>query len=147
MKDKLLAKFVKLRQALVAEKAAVEARLVEINQVLGQVAPGAAAAAPARRLGRPPKAKTAAAGPLAAPEKSGTPKKRGGWKRAKNAMTLPAAVIKVTSQKALTKQEILDAVAKLGYQFTTANPLNRLGVVLYGKKSPFKNENGKFSPK
>ena len=44
------------------------------------------------------------------------------------------------------KQEILDAIHKLGYRFTTKNPMNSLGVILYGKNPRFKNENGRFSP-
>jgi hypothetical protein len=45
----------------------------------------------------------------------------------------------------MTKHEILDAILMLGYQFSTDDPLNSLGVVLYGKKPKFKNEKGKFS--
>jgi hypothetical protein len=39
----------------------------------------------------------------------------------------------------------LDAVQKLGYKFAGKNPINSIGVILYGKPKHFKNENGKFS--
>ena len=41
--------------------------------------------------------------------------------------------------------EILDAVLALGYTFSTDDPLNSLGVILYGKKPKFKNEHGKLN--
>jgi hypothetical protein len=41
---------------------------------------------------------------------------------------------------------VLAAVQKLGYQFTTANPLNSVKTVLYGKKPKLSNKDGKFSP-
>jgi hypothetical protein len=47
--------------------------------------------------------------------------------------------------KSLTKHEILDAVLASGYQFSTNDPLNSLGVILYGKNPKFKNQNGRFS--
>jgi len=45
----------------------------------------------------------------------------------------------------MTKEEILEGVQQLGYTFSTTNPLNSLGVILYGKNPRFKNENGRFS--
>ena len=60
-------------------------------------------------------------------------------------MSLKEAVLKVIEGKALTKNEVLDAVFALGYQFTTDDPLNSLGVILYGKLPKFKNDHGKFS--
>jgi hypothetical protein len=65
--------------------------------------------------------------------------------RARNELSLKEAVFKVIEGKAMTKHEILDAVLKLGYQFSTDDPLNSLGVILYGKKPKFKNVHGKFS--
>jgi hypothetical protein len=46
----------------------------------------------------------------------------------------------------MTKQEIHDAVVRLGYRFKSKDPFNVLGVVLYGKKPRFRNEGGRFSP-
>lgn len=65
--------------------------------------------------------------------------------RVRNETSLKDAVLKVIEGKSLTKHEILDAVLALGYQFSTDDPLNSLGVILYGKKPKFKNNGGKFS--
>jgi hypothetical protein len=59
---------------------------------------------------------------------------------------LREAVLQLTSQRAMTKEEILQGVKQLGYKFSTSNPLNSLGVILYGKNPRFKNEQGRFSP-
>jgi hypothetical protein len=67
--------------------------------------------------------------------------------RVRNELSLKEAVIKVIDGKSLTKHEVLDAVLSLGYQFSTDDPLNSLGVILYGKNPKFKNDNGKFSLK
>ena len=47
----------------------------------------------------------------------------------------------------MTKEQILDAVQKRGYKFSTNNPLNSLGVILYGKNPRFNRADGKFSIK
>jgi hypothetical protein len=65
--------------------------------------------------------------------------------RVRNELSLKEAVLNVVEGKALTKHEVLDAVLALGYTFSTDDPLNSLGVILYGKKPKFKNEHGKFS--
>jgi hypothetical protein len=65
--------------------------------------------------------------------------------RVRNEMSLKDAVFKVIENKALTKHEVLDAVLRLGYQFSTNDPLNSLGVILYGKNPKFKNVGGRFS--
>jgi len=65
--------------------------------------------------------------------------------RVRNEMSLKDAVLKVIRGKQLTKHEILDSVLGLGYQFSTNDPLNSLGVILYGKSPKFKNEAGRFS--
>jgi hypothetical protein len=45
-----------------------------------------------------------------------------------------------------TKEEILQAVQARGYKFNTSNPLNSLGVVLYGQRPKLKRvEDGKFA--
>ena len=69
----------------------------------------------------------------------------GGRRGPRVGISLKDAVIKVTCQKPMTKHEILDAVQALGYRFRTDNPLNSLGVILYGKKIALKNDNGYFS--
>jgi hypothetical protein len=119
MKTDTLKQFVHLRDALLKEKAQIEARLEEIVQALDLEGGGYPSSGQAR--GKRPA-------------------------RPKNAMSLREAVIHVTSQQPLTKQEILSAIQKLGYQFTARNPINSLNVVLYGKKPRFRNEEGRFSP-
>ncbi len=117
--------FVAMRQSLLAEKKALQVRLAEIEAALGVneisvpavTAPAIRAVAPSRRTG----------------------------KRIRNALSLKAAVVKVTKEKAMTKDEILAAIAKLGYRFNTGNPVSSLNSVLYAKKQ-FKNVGGKFSP-
>jgi hypothetical protein len=138
MKKVSLKKYLEMREVLVKEKADLEQRLAEVNRALGAtpavVAAPAAVKAPAAAAKAPKAPKAAVAG------------KRRTWKRASNEMSLKDAVLKVTAKGALTKQQILDEVQKLGYKFSTSNPLNRLGVLIYGKNPKFKNDNGKFSP-
>lgn len=129
-KDKLKL-FVVIRDELVREKAQIEARLAEINSALDQVG------APVARVAASPAAKPvrAAKAPRAASPKQ----------RKQNSMSLREAVIASIKAKPLTKQEILDSIVKAGYTFTTTNPMNSLGVILYGKKPKFKNDGGRFS--
>jgi hypothetical protein len=132
MNSSSLEKYVALRSELVKEKATLEARLAKINQVLGsEKAAPVAAVAPAKPvvralISKSKKARKKAAGP-------------------KNTLTMKEAVLQVTKGKLLTRQEILDAVKKIGYKFSTKNPFNSMGVLLYNKKV-MKNVNGKFTP-
>ena len=119
MKD-AVKQFVALRTALTAEKARLEARLAEINRALGQGAPASRTIA----------------------EQSSA---RGGRVRAKNTMSLKEAVTRVTRNKPMTRNEILEAIRKIGYKFTAKDPMNSLNVTLYTKGN-FKNDKGKFSP-
>lgn len=112
--------FAALRKNLLAERDRLSARLQAINAALGEEA------APVAKPAKPRSAKKVA--------------------RTRNAMSLKEAIIKVTTGKPLTKEEIFEAVKKLGYKFTTAKPLASINVVLYGKKPKFKNADGKFSP-
>jgi hypothetical protein len=123
-----LEKYLKMRKSLLKEKTKLETRLADINAALGITEAPAAVPTPGQatkiKLVKGPRRK---------------------WKRMKNAMSLREAVLKVTARAALTKPEIIEAVQKLGYKFATDNPTNRLGVLLYGKKPKFKNDQGKFS--
>jgi hypothetical protein len=65
--------------------------------------------------------------------------------RVRNDKSLKQVVFEVIEGKELTKHDILDAVLRTGYQFSTDDPLNSLGVILYGKNPKFENTNGKFS--
>ena len=116
-------KYLSLRDSLLKEKSGLEVRLREIDQALGQSGPAAPAAVEAL-------APTGAT-------------RRG--RRGRRGLSLRNAVIQVTSGRALTKQEILQRIQTLGYRFATKNPLNSLGVILYGRNPKFRNDNGRFS--
>lgn len=133
MRSSTIKKFMAMREALVSEKAALEARLAEINEALGvALETDAAPAAPAKKRGRPAAKKTAAL-------------KRG--PRAKNAKSLKAAVLDALGKKAMSRPDIVAAVEKGGYTFTTKNPVNSVSAMLYSDKKTFKNVKGKFSAK
>jgi hypothetical protein len=128
-------KFLTLRSSLIQEKAKLENRLREINEALGEEAQTSAPQGAGR--GRQSTAATSA----------GSRGGRGrGRRSASGGLSLKEAVLQVTAKGPLTKEEILEAVKQLGYRFSTNNPLNSLGVILYGKNPKFKNENGRFSP-
>jgi hypothetical protein len=65
--------------------------------------------------------------------------------RVRNAMSLKEAVLKVLEAGPMTKDEVFDSVGALGYQFSTEDPLNSLGVVLYGRDPKFQRVGGKFA--
>lgn len=71
------------------------------------------------------------------------PLKRSKPKR--NEMSLKDAVIKITSQNPMTKNEILRELDKMGYVFSSATPINSLNATLYSK-GHFVNNRGHFSP-
>ena len=118
-------RYLSLRDSLLKEKDELQARLQQINEALGE-----ASAATARSAATPPSAVPRRGGRRG--NRSGTP-------------SLREAVLQVASGESLTKQEILDRVRALGYRFSTNNPMNSLGVILYGKNPRFKNQNGRFS--
>ena len=116
VKTDALKKFIALHESLRREKAILEERLAQINEALG---------------GR---------------EDSGSVVDPSGPRRKiRNKLSLKEAVIEVTKDKPLDKQEILQAIKKLGYKFTAKDPINSLNVVLYSKRQ-FKNDDGRFSP-
>ena len=122
MKMDNLRRYIDLRDSLVREKNQLQHRLQQIGQALGQREPAAGLASRAfgggtGRRGRP----------------------------ARGGLSLRDAVLQLTSRRPMTKEEILEGVQQLGYTFSTNNPLNSLGVILYGKKPRFKNEGGRFS--
>ncbi len=123
MKTTNVSQYVALREALVKEKAALEVRLVAINHAL-EGKGGGPAVVKTGKVGRPPG------------------RRRG--KRAKNEFSMKEAVVRALAGKPLNRQELLQAVQKLGYKFTAKDPLNSLSTLLYTDKS-FKNTDGKFS--
>jgi len=126
MKMNNVRKYIDLRDSLAREKAKLEERLAQINEALGH-----SMSAPAEASAPVP--------PLPAA-------RRGGRRSGKGGLSLRDAVLQATAKAALTKQEILNAIHAIGYRFSTKNPLNSLGVILYGKKPRFKNQDGRFSP-
>lgn len=135
MRSTAIKKFIAMREALVSEKATLEARLTEINEALGIVSETPAAAPAPKRRGRPVGKKKAVA-----KVKRG---RRG--PRAKNKLTLKQAVLQAVAKKALSRKDIVGAVKKLGYKFSAGDPLNSLSAMLYSNKATFKNDKGKFS--
>jgi hypothetical protein len=118
MKSDALKQYVSLRDSIFGEREQLIARLREIDEALG------AMGLRGRDTYYGPRTPTG---------------------RVRNELSLKETVMKVIDGKALTKHEILDAVLRVGYQFSTDDPLNSLGVILYGKNPKFKNEAGKFS--
>jgi len=128
MKLDNLKRYIDLRDSLVREKTALQERLAQLNAALAQD----------EASNQTPQSDSAAQGrPQRAVARRGrTP--AGG-------LSLREAVLRATSQRPMTKEEILEAVKALGYKFSTDNPLNSLGVILYGKRPRFKNDHGRFS--
>jgi hypothetical protein len=118
-------RYLSLRDSLLKEKNQLETRLGEINQALGENAPASAST-------------PAAPSPVSFAGRRGRRRGPGG-------LSLRDAVLQVTAGTPLTKEEILQRVQGLGYRFATKNPLNSLGVILYGKHPKFRNEGGRFS--
>ena len=123
-------RYLVLRDSLITEKSQLENRLREINQALGN----SSAAAAVRSTSTPP----------TSPTGKKTTFRRG--RRKGGGISLREAVLQATSNNPLTKEQILDRVKSIGYRFSTNNPLNSLGVILYGKSPKFRNESGRFSP-
>jgi hypothetical protein len=130
MRNDNLKKYISLKEELTREKEALEKRLALINEALGE--PVTEPAAGAFTSPAPPQSSRA------------SQPRRG--RRPAGSLSLKEAVLRATDSKPLTKQEILEEVQKMGYRFTTKDPMNSLGVILYGKNPRFRNENGRFSP-
>jgi hypothetical protein len=115
-----LEKYLASLEELRREKAELEARVARIDEALA----GAPGSSRAGRRGR-----------------------RAGGGRRRNGLSLREAVTQVTKNRPLTKPEILEAIERNGYKFTTKDPMNSLNAMLYAPANKFRNQNGKFSPK
>ena len=124
MKNDSLANYLKLRSDLLKERSQIERRLEQINKALGGST----------------EASYEADEPVAS-SSSHTPASR----TRRNKVSLKKLVTQMLSEKSLTKEELLKAVVATGYKFSTKNPLNSMGVILYGKDPKFRNVDGKFS--
>ena len=116
MKTDVLHRYISLQANLKQEREQLLTRLQQIEQALGST--------PSVPL------------PVGASGRTG---RRG------NPMPLRDAVLRVTAQRPMTKEEIMQAVHQLGYRFKSKDPMNVLGVVLYGKNPRFRNDGGRFS--
>jgi len=125
--------FAKLYASLVQEKKDLENRLGDINKALSGDLKAPKKAAP--KNGRENK-KAATKKTLKKKAKKKTAK------RAKNKTSLRLTIISVLGKKHLGKKEILAAVQKAGYKFSTKDPMNSLQVQLYTKFK--RDKDGKF---
>ena len=113
-----------VRQRLQSRKTELERELSEINRALNG---HASAAVPRVRPDRQPV--------------------RQPVKLVKNQFSLRDMVLRATAKRPLTKPEILDAVQRAGYKFTTNDPANSLNALLYSKDGPCRRQGEKWSPK
>src|SRR5688572_14455691 len=127
MRNDSLKQFVKLRQDLSQERGRLEERLRQISEALGEM--------PLPSLS-----------PIqGATGQSNGVRGRQGRGGSRSGQSLREHVLAVLQQGAMTKEEILAAVQGAGYKFSTNDPLNSLGVILYGKNPKFNRADGKFS--
>ena len=150
--------FAKLYASLVQEKKDLENRLGDINKALAgdlKVPKKAASkngrknkSAPKNGRNKSPRKKKAAPKNGRKNKKAATktsPKKKAKKKtvkRAKNKTSLRLTIVSVLGKKHLGKKEILTAVQKAGYKFSTKDPMNSLQVQLYTKFK--RDKDGKF---
>jgi hypothetical protein len=168
MKSDVLRQFVSLRETLLREKSSIESRLAAIHEALGvaitpfrESTPLAAPGLTTRRKGKRIMSEEAKARISAAQKKLWAKRRKGkaGNKRAnpipvpssvakprsENVFSLREAVLRVTKDRPLTKQEILTRIEKIGYRTKAKNPMTVLNPLLYGKNPKFKRDNGRFS--
>src|SRR5262245_1447904 len=114
MKRDALKQFSKLRTALLTERTRLQHRLDELNSLLGPDLASSLSASAPRKVGRPPGRRRGRRGP-------------------RGALSLKAAIVKATSERALTKEEIFAAVKKLGVRFSTPRPMASINAYIYQK--------------
>ena len=124
-----LQQYAKLHKQLTEEKGQLESRLNQINQVLG---------------GEGPLGQISPSSPVPTEVAPQPAKRRGRKPKAGNQMSMREAVLKALSQGPLARKELVKAVEDEGYVFTTRNPLNSIGSILYAKNTPVKSKAGKF---
>jgi hypothetical protein len=117
-----LQEYVRLRRELTNEKASIESRLQQINEALGEATIGQTRSQRIQPFTSAGRGRKPAAG-----------------------TSLRSLVIEVLGSGPKTKEEVLEAVQQRGYRFSTNNPMNSLGVILYGKTPKFNRVDGRFS--
>lgn len=125
-----LQQFVKLRRELTQEKEQITRRLAQIDEALGETTTSTPTASLSAVQG-------------ASPAGAGSTGRRG--RIPGGGTSLRQIVMQLLSEGPKTKEEILDLVRRSGYKFQTKNPLNSLGVILYGKNPRFNRVDGRFS--
>jgi hypothetical protein len=125
-----LQQFVKLRRELIQERDQVARRLAQINGALGEL---------------PAPSESAAQGASAGQSAARAPQPRAAAPQSGGGRSLRELVLEVLRGGPKTKEEVLDEVQQRGYKFQTNNPLNSLGVILYGKNPKFNRVEGRFS--
>ncbi|MCF7708852.1 MAG: winged helix-turn-helix domain-containing protein [Verrucomicrobia bacterium] len=144
MKSDSLEQYLESRSKLFEEKVELEERLQKINEVLGQQETPVTQATTGNTTTAKPKATRGRPRGRPKGKPKGRPKSKG-VRGTRNKMSLRDAIIAVTSERPMSKEEILNGVQKLGYHFSTKDPINSINSILYSKKQ-FKKEGGKFSP-
>jgi hypothetical protein len=133
MRNNNLEQFVKLRRELSQEKEQLTRRLAQINDALGEVPSPSLAA-----ISGVTEEKASPSAPARRAAISGRAPAGGGT-------SLRELVVQVLREGPKTKEEVLEAVQQLGYRFQTNNPLNSLGVILYGRSPKLNRVEGRFS--
>jgi hypothetical protein len=120
-----LQQYARLKQQLMEEKARIEARLNEINRVLGTDA-------------------TAESGTTTKVATTGVAR-IGRGRRGRNQMSMREAIAKALKERGpLGRKELGEAIQDVGYVSNAKNLLNSMGIILYARNSPFKKKDGKF---
>jgi len=126
-----LEQYARLRKQLTDEKAQLQTRLAEINAVLSP-----------EDVSVPSSSLDTVATESFTLVPAAT--RRGRKPRGTNAVSMREAVLKALANGPLARKELVKAVEAVGYVFTSKNPLNSVGSVLYSKNSPIKNRGGKY---
>ena len=127
-KTDVLKQYASLREALIKEKTQLQAQIAAIEEALGSVE---SAQLPVRRA----YTRRAPTGTVAS-----------GSRRRRNSSPLKQLVLEATKAKPMKREEILEAVIKLGYKFAAKNPLASLTTILYSAKEFKRYERGVFGP-
>ena len=125
-----------MRTSLERERAAIRERLAELERVLGN---------PTSEQGLTAGDRTARqAGQTQTRQASGV---RRGTRRGQ--LTIRDAITTATQRGPVGISDLVPAVKKLGYKFTSKNPVNSLGAYLYGPagKEHFRRVEGGFIPR
>jgi hypothetical protein len=142
MRIDTLQQYVKLRRELTQERDQMSQRLNQINEALGELSAVAPASEPA--AASEPSPSEPERSPAQKPKATGSGRGRAA---SGGGQSLREHVLEVLRNGSMTSREVLDAVQKRGYKFSTNNPLNSLGVILYGKNPKFNRVDGRFSLK